>query len=277
MYYFRTEHGLTKAGKMQILHSKISGDGKPLLILHGFLGSGDNWMSLGRRWAEEFQVHLLDLRNHGRSFHDDEMSYEVMIEDIAHYTEHYGIGRFSLLGHSMGGKLAMHWAVSHPGTLDKLVIADIAPKAYPRNHDRILKALEQVDFERHTTRQEVERVLSRYIDRADIRLFLMKNIKRTKNGGLAFKCNLPVLAASYASITEALPAYSIYEGETLFLRGGLSPYIEKEDEALIYAHFPAARIVEIPGAGHWLHAERPEIFYREVRNFLSGETAVIPS
>lgn len=251
----------------QILHSKILGKGAPLLILHGFLGSGDNWISLGRKFSESFEVHLVDLRNHGRSFHDDEMDLEVMCEDVLHYCAHYQLDRIKIIGHSMGGKVAMHLAVNQPDLIAKLIVVDITPKGYARRHDFILEALQAVDFSRHKTRKEVEEVFVQFIDVPAYRQFLLKAVYRKTKEQLAFRFNLPVFVENYGNIIETLPARSQFEGDTLFIKGALSNYILEEDIPLIEAHFPKVSIVIIAETSHWLHVEKPIAFYTECMAF----------
>ena len=252
---------------MQILHSKILGKGAPLLILHGFLGSGDNWISLGRKFAVHFEVHLIDLRNHGRSFHDDEMDFEVMCEDLLNYCAKYQLEKINIIGHSMGGKVAMHLATQNPELVHKLIVADIAPKQYKPRHDFILKSLLAVDFSIHKTRVEIEAILAKYIAQKSIRQFLLKNVYRKKDNSFAFRFNLAVFVESYSNILETLPAFSQFEGDTLFLKGALSDYILEEDTALIQAHFPKATINTIADAGHWLHVEQAGVFYYQCMLF----------
>ena len=145
---------------MEILHSKILGSGQPLLILHGFLGMSDNWKTLGNKYAENFEVHLIDQRNHGRSFHSPDFTYTLLVDDLKNYIEYYKLENCILLGHSMGGKTAMQFALTHPGLLTKLIVADIAPKTYPAHHQYILKALSEVDFSIQKTRKDIEFTLS---------------------------------------------------------------------------------------------------------------------
>lgn len=161
-----------------ILHSKIIGHGQPLLILHGFLGMGDNWKTLGNRFAEEYQVHLIDQRNHGRSFHSDEFDYELMVEDLLNYIDHHHLENINLIGHSMGGKTAMLFAVNHPERVHKLIVADIGPKYYPSHHEQILNGLNAIDFTQQRSRNEIEEVLENYIPEMGIRQFLLKNVYR---------------------------------------------------------------------------------------------------
>src|SRR5690606_86996 len=241
------------------LHSQILGEGKPFVILHGFLGMSDNWKTLGNRWAEDgYEVHLLDQRNHGRSFHSDEFSYEVMAEDLKNYCEEHGLKEIILLGHSMGGKVAMQFAVTYPEMVSKLIVADIGPKAYPPHHQDILKALSALDFSKIKSRGEAEDILSKYIKDEGTRLFLLKNLYRKSKTELSLRINLPVLSEKIEEVGAALSENTVYDGDTLFLGGEKSGYIEPMDELLIKKHFPKARIKTISNAGHWLHAENPD-------------------
>lgn len=254
---------------MELLHSRIFGEGEPLLILHGFLGSGDNWKTLGNQFAGGFQVHLIDQRNHGRSFHSDDFDYELLVEDLIFYMQHHQIEKANFLGHSMGGKTAMLLSVNHEELVDKLIVADIAPRYYPPHHHDILEALNLVNFDVQKSREEIENVLKSYIPEMGVRMFLMKNVMRTKEG-FAFRMNLPVLTEHYEEITVALPSFTEFDGPVLFLRGEHSGYISKDDEGLITAHFPKAQIKTIARGSHWLHADNPQDFYVETMNFLQG-------
>ncbi|HBL78733.1 MAG TPA: alpha/beta hydrolase [Aequorivita sp.] len=252
-----------------VLHSQILGSGKPFVILHGFLGMGDNWKTLGTRWADDgYEVHLLDQRNHGRSFHSDEFSYKTMAEDLKKYCDEHDLKEIILLGHSMGGKVAMQFAVTYPEKVSKLIVADIAPKAYPPHHQDILKALSALDFSTIKSRGEAEDILSEYIKDQGTRLFLLKNLYRKTKKELALRINLPVLSEKIEEVGVALPENTVFEGDTLFLGGEKSGYMEPMDELLIKKHFPKAEIGTISNAGHWLHAENPDEFYDNVMNFL---------
>lgn len=251
------------------LHSQILGKGQPFVILHGFLGMSDNWKTLATRWAEAgYEVHLLDQRNHGRSFHSDDFSYEIMAEDLKNYCEAHDLKEIILLGHSMGGKVAMQFAITYPEMVSKLIIADIGPKAYPPHHQDILKALSHLDFSKIKSRGEAEDILSQYIKDEGTRLFLLKNLYRKNKDQFALRVNLPVLSEKIAEVGVALPESSVFKGDTIFLGGEKSGYIEPMDELLIKKHFPKASIKTISKAGHWLHAENPEEFYDNVMNFL---------
>ena len=244
-----------------ILHSKIQGSGKPLLILHGFLGMLDNWKSLANQYAHEgFEVHSIDLRNHGRSFHSNEFTYAAMAQDILRYITHYKCQNVSIIGHSMGGKVAMTFAVSHPEMLEKLVIADIGPKYYPPHHQSILNGLAAVDFAKHLDRESIEHVLLAHVRIPSVVQFLMKSLYRESPDRFNYRFNLPVFLEAYENIGEALPTNAYYDGSVLFLRGGVSNYILDEDWPDILRQFPKGELVTIPKVGHWLHAERPDLF-----------------
>ena len=252
----------------EILHSNIIGEGRPLLILHGFLGSGDNWISLARRWAKEgFRVHLIDLRNHGKSFWSDRFDFEVLLQDLDNYIAFHRLEKPHLLGHSLGGKILMFDAVKNPENRGKYIIVDIAPKAYTPHHQFIFDALKAVNPAFYRSREDIEKALEPYISQRPVRLFIMKNLKRTPEG-FAWKINIPVLEHAMRESGKALPPGTTYDKEILFLRGTKSPYISGTDIDLIRQHFPKAHIMNIH-AGHWLHAEKPEAVFQAVKNFLS--------
>lgn len=252
-----------------MLYSKIEGSGKPLLILHGFLGMSDNWKTLGAQFATEgYQVHLLDLRNHGRSFQSDAFSYQVMMQDVLAYCKDNSLESINIIGHSMGGKVAMLLATTHPELVDKLIVADIGPKFYPQHHQDILAGLNAVDFSVKPSRNEVEEVMAKYIPDFGTRQFLMKNLYWKEPGQLAFRFNLAVFNTKMDEIGVALPENLIFEKPTLFIRGGNSNYILESDFENIKHHFPNSIIETIPNVGHWLHAENPAVFYEKVVSFL---------
>lgn len=252
-----------------ILHSQIVGEGKPFVILHGFLGMSDNWKTLGNRFAENgYEVHLVDQRNHGRSFHSEEFSYELMAADLKVYCKQKGLTDIVLLGHSMGGKTAMEFAVENPDRCSALIVADIAPKHYPPHHQDILKALSSLDFSKIESRSDAEEVLAGYIPEKSVRLFLMKNLYRKSKEEYGLRINLPVLKEHMEEIGKGIAADAGFNKKTLFIKGGNSGYIDDSDETLIKKHFPIARIETIAGAGHWLHAEKPEEFLGLCLDFL---------
>ena len=245
-----------------MLYSLIEGEGKPLLILHGFLGMSDNWKTLAGEYAQSgFQVHVLDLRNHGRSFHAEEFNYEVMAKDVYDYCVQNKLNKIDLIGHSMGGKTAMLLATMHPELIDKLIVADIGPKFYPQHHQTILEGLNAVDFTKKPSRNDVEEILKNYITDFGTRQFLMKSLFWKEPGQLAFRFNLSVFNQKIDQVGTALPGNAIFNKPTLFIRGGNSNYILDSDFESIKKHFPLANFSTIPNAGHWLHAENPKLFY----------------
>ncbi len=252
------------------LHSNILGEGKPFVILHGFLGMGDNWKSLGKRFSEQgFQVHLVDQRNHGRSFHSESFNYSILSDDLKKYCDFYQLEDIVLLGHSMGGKTAMEFAVNNPTYISKLIVADIAPKFYPLHHQDILKALSSLDFTMVKTRKVANEVIAEYIKNDGVRQFLAKNLFWKFKDELALRINLPVLLKNIEEVGKPLLEDAFYANETLFLRGANSNYIDGNDSYLISRHFPKSEIITIANAGHWLHAENPNDFFKEVMNFIS--------
>ena len=253
---------------MQLLHSRIIGEGEPLLILHGYFGNGDNWKTIANALSHTFQVHLIDQRNHGRSFHSDDFDYELMVEDLQTYIEHHQLRNVNLLGHSMGGKTVMLYAVEFSENVKKLIVADISPRMYPPHHHEILQALNSIDFSVQNSRKLVDEKLSELIPETGVRQFLMKNIYWREKGQLDFRFNLESLTENNEEVGVALPSFTVFEGETLFLKGENSGYISADEEPIINAHFPNAKIVTIKNAGHWLHAENPIDFLSELDNFL---------
>ena len=254
-----------------ILHSQQFGSGFPFVILHGFLGTGDNWKSMGLQLAEDgFEVHLVDQRNHGRSFHDVGFSYELMANDLLAYCDVHGIKEMILLGHSMGGKTAMEFATKNPKRVKALIVADIGPKSYPQHHQDILKGLSSLDFSVIKSRGEADDLLSAYVPNIGVRQFLLKNLYWVDKGVLGLRMNLPVLIDKIEEVGKSLDAEATYDGPTLFLGGENSGYIQPMDELLIMKHFPKATIEKVSNAGHWLHAENPSEFYHKIKVFLDG-------
>ena len=252
-----------------MLYSRIEGQGKPLIIIHGFLGMSDNWKSFGALYAAEgFQVHMIDLRNHGKSFHSDEFNYTAMANDVLDYCQHHNLSNISIIGHSMGGKVAMLFATTYPDLVEKLVVADIGSKYYAPHHQDILAGLNAVDFSTKPDRAEVEEIVYPFIPDFGTRQFLMKNLYWIEPGQLAFRFNLPVFNAKIEIIGEALPEGNHFNQPILFIRGGNSKYILDTDLPEIKNHFPKFELVTIPNVGHWLHAENPKLFFEETARFL---------
>lgn len=253
-----------------MLHSKILGKGEPLIILHGFLGMGDNWKTLGSQYAENgFEAHLVDQRNHGKSFHSEEFDYEVLANDIQNYMGHHNLETASLLGHSMGGKVAMQFAVEQPDRVKKLIVADIAPKYYPPHHQDIINALKTLDFDTIKSRKEADEALAAHISDFGTRQFLLKSLYWVSKDRLGFRFNLEVLQNKMEEIGDNIASSSVYDGPTLFLRGDRSEYVLPSDHSIIKTHFPSAVVETVENAGHWLHAENPKQFFTKSMAFLN--------
>jgi pimeloyl-ACP methyl ester carboxylesterase len=251
------------------LNTQILGKGEPLLIIHGFLGMGDNWKTIAKKLANDYEVHIPDMRNHGKSPHSSDFTYEIMVEDIKEYLDTHQLQKVNLIGHSMGGKIAMQFASNHPGRVKKLIVVDIAPKLYQPHHDDILNSLKKLKESRLTSRTEAEDILSEKIDNQGVRLFLLKNLKREEDNSLSLKPNVDVFLQNRHEIGRALPEDCLFEGKTLFIKGENSSYIRTNDEKIISKHFSNYKIVSIKKSGHWVHAENPKDFLSNLSDFLS--------
>lgn len=250
------------------LNYKVFGEGEPLIILHGLLGSLDNWQTLAKQYAENFTVFIIDLRNHGKSPHSTEFSYELMSEDLLAFCDAHHIYKTNLLGHSMGGKVAMLFALQNPDYIEKLIIADIAPHTYPPGHNEIFEALFSVELDKIESREEVDELLKAKIPVFSTRQFLMKGLSRDENNSFKWKFNLEALWNNYEEILGSFDTNQVYDGEVLFIKGAKSDYILPEYENEIARNFPNYQIQEIAKVGHWLHAENPAEFYRISTEFL---------
>ena len=248
------------------LYSKIYGDkGQDLIVIHGLFGMSDNWNTLGRKFAKFCKVHLIDLRNHGRSPHSKDFDYDVMCEDVLEYIIDNNLRNPIILGHSLGGKVGMKFAFEHSNKLDKLIVADIAPRKYNVDfHQNLLQKLYKLDLKDFVKRNDVEDVLSLFIEDVGIRLFLLKNLYRNENKDFAWRFNLEALLEKVINIQDDSFINGICNVSTYFIRGENSDYINSADELIINSHFSNSSIITISGAGHWLHAEQPERFYNEV-------------
>jgi pimeloyl-ACP methyl ester carboxylesterase len=251
------------------LHLESYGQGHPLIILHGLFGSLENWRTLSKTFSQSFQVFALDQRNHGRSPHSDVFNYRVMAEDLAEFLQQQDLSSAYLLGHSMGGKTAMQFAVTYPDRVDKLVVVDIAPKVYPPGHNEIFAGLYALDLQTLRTRQEAAALLAEKISEVSVRQFLLKNLERETSGAFRWRINLDAIHNNYDEILKGLETNRQFEKPTLFVKGGSSGYIQEGDAASIKAVFPQSQIIAIPGAGHWVHAEAPQEFVRVVLEFLA--------
>ena len=248
------------------LHYREIGSGQPLVILHGLFGSSDNWQTQAKRFAEYFRVILVDLRNHGHSEWDDNASYNSMAEDIIELMQDLHLEKTILLGHSMGGKVAMHVAQKQPSFLAKLIVVDMGIKEYSPHHQHILQGIHSVKLEGVTSRSEADKQLSNYIESEGVKQFLLKNLYWKEKGQLAWRMNVSVLENSMNEILSALPEIEVFT-PTAFIRGELSNYILDEDIPEIENLFPDSQYITISDAGHWVHAEKPEEFVDAVLGF----------
>ena len=251
------------------LNYKTVGEGYPLIILHGLFGSSDNWISIARKLEDNRKIYLLDQRNHGDSPHSDVFNYQDMASDLKEFIDDHKLSRVDLMGHSMGGKTAMLFAIQYPELVNKLIVVDIAPKYYPTHHDTIIKGLKSIDLQNIKSRNEADAALAKYVPTVGIRQFLLKNIKRTSEG-FEWKINLSVIEKEIVEVGKALPEKALFEKPTLFIRGQLSNYILDEDMKLIQIHFPKSELVTINKASHWVHAEQPDLFLEETIKFING-------
>ena len=250
------------------LHHKKYGAGSPLIILHGLFGSLDNWHTLANRFAEDNEVYAIDQRNHGKSPHAEQHDYPSMAEDLNNFMDENNLNQANIIGHSMGGKTAMFFALYYPEKVKNLVVVDMGPGKYEAGHDEILDALQNFPIEKISSRKEADKILSDMVDNFGIRQFLLKNLDRDGQSGYRWKMNLSVLIRDYENILEEVPQGKVFDNPALFLKGEKSNYIRFSDENEIKKQFPKAALQEIKGAGHWIHAEAPDEFYKSVNEFL---------
>ena len=256
---------------MKILHSNLIGDSdRHLFIIHGFLGMGDNWKSHAKKISEyNYTVHLIDLRNHGRSFWDNKFSFEIMVDDIQNYALFHNIEKFSLLGHSMGGNVSMLFAQKFPEIIEKIIIVDIIPKKYKSHHNEIMDGLKSIDFKSKKSRREVDDHMSNYIQDDRVKQFLLKNLYWIDKENLGLKINIDVLYEFKDKLSLELQNSLNYQKPTMFLYGDLSPYVKNSDLPILKSYFTNIQIFKVPQAGHWVHADNPSFFLDRVINFLN--------
>ena len=250
------------------LHFKTFGQGDPIIILHGLFGTLDNWQTIAKKLAKEYSVYILDQRNHGRSPHDPELSYDLMAEDLAQFMEQNWIYKAHIIGHSMGGKTAMQFALNYDDMVDKLVIVDIGPQKNEPGHEIIFKALLGLNLSEVESRKDADQKLGKLVANFGERQFLLKNLTRTKDGDYTWKMNLEAIYNNYHKILEGVSGDVQFEGPALFIKGGRSDYISDDDFSSFLETFPNARLETIKNAGHWVHAEAPKELLSLVHTFL---------
>jgi len=251
------------------LNFQVQGDGFPLIILHGFLGSLDNWRSVSKKLSASSKVYSLDLRNHGDSPHSAIMNYSIMVHDLQEFYADQRIPEAHLLGHSMGGKVAMQFTLENPTLVNKLIVVDIAPKPYPASQRALLQALRDLDLSKFQSFGEIDIALAPAIKKPALRSFLLKNLARDSVRGFRWKINLDALITNYDELTKNIPVREPSIKPCLFIRGGQSKYIQDEDLPMIERGFPEAQIATIQSAGHWVQADAPAEFLRLVEDFLA--------
>lgn len=258
------------------LNHRISGEGEPLILLHGLFGSLENLGGVARRLEDNWQIHALDQRNHGSSPHTATMDYPAMAADVVAYLDAKGIDKACILGHSMGGKVAMQVALSHPERVQAVIVADIAPVSYHPRHDAVLDGMKNLDLRGVKSRKEADARLAEFVEIAGVRQFLLKNLERIPadaqtDDDLIFRwrLNLPVIDACYQNLADAPDGKGPYEGPVLFIKGADSAYIQEKHQDTIRRLFPKAELKVIEGTGHWLHAEKADAFAALCRDFLA--------
>ncbi len=249
------------------LHYQSIGNGTPLIFIHGLFGSGDNWRSIAKHFADDYQVITLDLRNHGRSPQSDDQTYALMAEDLLALMDDCNIEKAHIVGHSMGGKVAMQFATQSPDRVNKLVVVDMATRAYADEHSHLIDAMLAIDLQQHQSRQSVDGALKTNIPVTMVRQFLLMNLVRSDTG-LDWRINLPSLKDNYPALQSAVCEGAPYDKPCLFIHGEMSEYVLPADKAMIQQRFSQAAFIALP-TGHWIHAEAPTQFIEALENYLS--------
>lgn len=251
------------------LFYRVLGEGSPIIIMHGLFGSSDNWLTFAKKLAENHKVYLLDLRNHGQSPQASIHNYETMCEDLNEFIDDHNLFEPTLIGHSMGGKLAMKFAVKYGDMISKLVVIDISPKYYKPHHQKYLAALNALDLNTISSRIEADETIQKFIPELGVRQFLLKNLYRDENNQFKWRMNLSVLSEQIENIGEGLDASNRFRKPTLFVKGELSDYITDDDEVMAHWIFPHCKIETVAQAGHWIQADKPLELLQLLEEFLS--------
>jgi esterase len=254
---------------MNLFFRKVGEQGQPIIVLHGIFGSSDNWLTIAKILGETNQVYLLDQRNHGQSPRSETFDYEVMAEDLKEFIENQALKNVILIGHSMGGKVVMQFAMNYPDAFSKLIVVDIAPKFYPVHHAVLLRGLASIDLQKLSNRTEANEQMKAFEDSEGVRQFLLKNLWRNpaKNNEFDWRINLPVITKNIDIVGHELMHEKPIQQPTLFIRGSESHYILPEDERKIWELFPNYELETIEGAGHWVQADKPKEFLEIVKQF----------
>lgn len=252
---------------MTLFHRE-TGQGLPLIILHGLFGSSDNWASIAKNIGNYYKVYTVDQRNHGQSPHSEVFDYPSMAEDLNQFIQDNKIENPVILGHSMGGKTAMTFALKYPDLLRKLIVVDIAPRAYPPHHQDIIKGLNSININQVRNRKDADMMLSKYISEPGVKQFLLKNLYRDANGSFDWRINIPVISNEIENVGSLITAENPFTKPTLFIKGEASKYILDNDVEKIKQLFSRAQIKTINNAGHWVHAEQPSAFVKMLLEFI---------
>ncbi|MBU2869878.1 alpha/beta fold hydrolase [Colwellia sp. E2M01] len=255
----------------KLLNYKQIGSSENIVLIHGLFGTLENLNMVAKPLSEQYCVTSVDVRNHGDSFHEKSMEYPELAQDVINLLDHLKIETCILLGHSMGGKIAIQIALEYPDRITKLIVADIAPVNYPAHHLKIIEGLQSIDLSKVSKRKDADEQLAPYVDNIGVRQFLLRNLALNEQGKFAFKCSLADISLCYPQIMEGnkLPSNKTpYSGETLFIKGGASDYILPEHKNTISALLPNSKAKIIQGAGHWLHAEKTIAFNKIVTDFI---------
>lgn len=255
------------------LHSTRVGSGPPVVLVHGLFGAGGNLGMVARSLQDRYEVHCVDLPNHGRSSWLDDASLEAMAESLDGWMQHHNLQSAVFLGHSLGGKVAMQLALTRPRKVEALVVADIAPVAYPSHHDSVFEALEAVAEAGCDSRPAAAAIMEQYLREPEVIQFLLMSLQRGEQGVYNWRFNLQGLKRNYSAVRVGLDSAAPYPGPVLFIKGGESSYIQESHRSHILALFPAARVKVMPASGHWLHAQHPSLFNGIVGRFLDAQTS----
>ena len=260
---------------MKLFFQKM-GEGSPIVILHGLFGSSDNWLTIGKKLLPNYSVYLMDLRNHGKSPHHPQIDFQVMADDIQEFITAQNIAPAVVIGHSMGGKVAMNLALEYPQLVEKLVVVDVAPKAYPTHYfEKIIRSIQDLDVSSLKSRKQADEKLTPAIPNKLIRGFLLKNLYHTEADTYQWRINIEALANNIENISGNIPSVKQYHQATLFIRGGKSNYICDEIYGAIMEKFPSSEIVTIPSAGHWIHSDSPAEFMATLQNFFGRKNETL--
>ena len=259
---------------MKLFYRQVGENGSPIIILHGIFGSSDNWLTIGKILGETHRVYMVDQRNHGQYPQSGDFDYNVMAEDLKEFIDDHKIENLMLIGHSMGGKTVMQFAMNYPDRFSKMIVVDIAPKFYPVHHSMILQGLASINLKTLKSRTEANDLLKRFEENEGVRQFLLKNLWRNpaKNNEFDWRINVPVITKNIDIVGFELSNEKPVIKPALFIRGSESYYIQPEDERKIWELFPNYELITIEGAGHWVQADKPAAFIEIVTQFSNSKT-----